>query len=272
MTGSHLNTPVRALLVMGLITIVLSVTSCVSVQQPLQETYYETVYITENRTETYDETVAVVKTICGEEALIPCVVWSNPSLRFKGHRFIWYYGYRLPGTGAHTEEKLRIALYKQDYYEYSLISLFDMAPRGQVLQPPLISAPDPLQPPAVQPNWITKEGDATGFKDWLNLANIKFNFARFLGGQSDLWMNRESAYAIEFDTRGARDIAIVIAAPTIPQNARYSASWIWTDNVTENITRTLERRVPYQVERKVEKQRTVYKTSRVPIWEAPFIK
>jgi hypothetical protein len=238
----------------------------------VQETYYETVYITENRTETYDETVAVVKTVCGDEALIPYVVWSNPSLRFKGNRFIWYYGYKLPGTGAPAEEKIRIALYKQAYYEYVAVSLFDMAPRGQVLQPPLISPSDPLQTPAVQPNWITKEGDSTGFNDWLNLANIKFNFAHFLGGQSDLWMNRESSYDISFDTRGARDIAVVFSGPTTAQNARFGTFLSWSDSLTENVTMDMRRQIPYQMEQRIQKHRTVYKTSQVPIWEALFLK
>ena len=272
MTGSHLNTPCSVLLVMGLITIVLSVTSCVSIQQPVQETYYETVYITENRAETYGETVPVVKTVSGEEALIPYVVWSNSDLRFKGNRFIWYYGYRLPGTDAHAEEKIRIALYKQEYYEYVAVSLFDMAPRGQVLPPPFISTSDSLQPPAVQWNWITKESDTTTFKDWLNLANIKFNFARFLGGQSDLWMNRGSSYDISFDTRGARDIAVVFSGPTTAQNARFGTFLSWSDSITENVTMDMQRQIPHQVEQRIQKQRTVYKTSQIPFWEALLLK
>jgi len=260
------------MLAAGVLVSLLPSVSCVPVQYPVKETYYQTVLVTENRTETYEGTVAEVKTISGEEPLIPYVVWSNPSLKFKDNRFIWYYGYKLPGTLSHTEEKIRINLFKQEYYEYSVISLFDMAPRGQVLQPPIISPSDAPKPPAVEWRWITSEGDTSELSNWFNTANIKFNFARFLGAQSDLWMNRGSAYAIEFDTRGARDIAVVIAAPTIPQNARFAASWIWTDHVTENVTRTMERQVPYQVEQRVEKQRTVYKTRQAPFWETLFNK
>jgi hypothetical protein len=234
------------------------------------ETYYETGFVTENRTETYDETVAVVKTVSGGEPLIPYIVWSNPGLKFKGNKFIWYYGYLLPAS--HAEEKIRISLLKQDYYEYSAISVFDIAPRGQVLQPPSISPSDPPQPPAVEWRWIVTEGDSSTIGNWLNTANIKFNFARFLGAQSDLWMNRAKAYSIDFDTRGARDIAVIISAPTIPQNARYSASLVWMDNLTENVTRTMERQVPYRVEHKIEKQRTVYQTRQAPFWEALFNK
>jgi hypothetical protein len=234
----------------------------------VKETYYESLLITENRTETYEGTVAMVKTVSGEEPLTPYVIWSNPSLKFKDNRFIWYYGYKLPAPPSHTGEKIRINLFKQEYYEYSVISLFDMATRGQVLQPPTIAPSDPLNPPAVEWRWITSEGDTSELTNWFNTANTKFNFARFLGGQSDLWMNRGSAYAIDFDTRGARDIAVIITAPTIPQNARFAASLVWTDNVTEYVTRTMERQVPYQVEQRVEKQRTVYKTRQAPFWEA----
>ena len=272
MRGLPLTATLCLILTAGILGSLLTAASCVPVEYPVKETYYETTLVTENRTETYDETVPVIKTASGEESLIPYVVWSNPSLKFKGNRFIWYYGYKLPDTGAHAGQKIRIDLYKQDYYEYAVISLFDMAPRGQVLQPPIIATSDPLQPPNVDWTWITKEGDTTTISNWLNTANIKFNFARFLGGQSDLWLNRGSPYSIEFDTRGAHDIAVVIAAPTTPQNARYSASFVWTDNVTENVTRTVEHQVPYLVERKVEKQRTVYETRQVPFWETLFNK
>ena len=272
MRGLPLTATLCLILTVGTVSSLLPSASCVPVPYPVRETYYETGFVTENRTETYDETVEVVKTISGEQALIPYVVWSNPSLKFKGNRFIWYYAYLLPGTVSHTEEKIRISLYKQDYYEYSVISLFDMAPRGQVLQPPSISPSDPPQPPTVEWTWISKEGDTSTISNWLNTANIKFNYARFLGAQSDLWMNRARAYSIDFDTRGARDIAVVISAPTTAQNARYSASLVWTDNVTENVTRTMGRQVPYQVERKTEKQRTVYKTRQAPFWETLFNK
>jgi hypothetical protein len=266
--GRRLTATHCLILTAMIISSLLPAASCVPVQYPVRETYYEPGLITDNRTETYEETVAVVKTVSGEDLLTPYIVWSNPSLKFINNRFIWYYGYRLPGTISRAKEKIRITLLKQDYYEYSMISLFDMAPRGQVLQPPVIAPSDPLQAPTVQWLWISKEGDTSAINNWLNTANIKFNFARFLGGQSDLWMNRGSAYSIEFDTRGARDIAVVIAAPTTAQNARFTASWIWTDNVTEYVTRAMQRQVPYQVERTIERQRTVYKTRQAPFWEA----
>ncbi len=270
MSARRLTFALCLILAVGIIVSLLLSVSCVPVQYPVKETYYETVFVTENRTETYDETVAVVKTVSGEEPLIPYVVWSNPDLVFKGNKFIWYYGYLLPGAGIHAKEKIRIYLLKQEYYEYTAISVFDMSPRGQVLQPPIIAPSDPPKPPSVGWSWIVTEGDSSNISNWLNMANIKFNFARLLGAQSDLWMNRANAYSIDFDTRGARDIAVIISAPTVAQNARYSASLVWTDYLTENVTRTLQRQVPYLVEHRIEKQRTVYKTRQAPLWETLF--
>ena len=246
--------------------------ACVTVQYPQKETYYDTVYVTENRSEVFSETYPVTRIESGQEQLTPYVMWSNPTIRFKGTPFVWYYGYRLPGTQAHGVEKIRISLYKQEYYENVAVSLFDMGARGQVLQPPLISPLDPVYTTTVQWNWFTSGGDSSTIGKWLNSANIKFNFARFLGGQADLWMNRERPYDIDFDTRGARDIAVLFIGPTIPQNTRFGASLLWSDQVTDNVTKTVERQVPYRVEQRIQKERTVNKTVQVPFWQAPPFK
>ena len=267
----------KALSLLLLLAAALPVVACVEVQYPQKEIYYDTVYVTENRSEALSETYPVTRIVSGQEQLTPYVIWSNPTLKFKGTPFMWYYGYRLPGTQTREVEKVRISLYKQDYYENVAVSLFDMGPRGQVLQPPSISALDPVYTDTVQWNWLTYSGDISGsgtssMGRWLNSANIKFNFARFLGGQADLWMNRGSPYDIDFDTRGARDIAVLFTGPTTPQNARFSASLQWSDHVTDNVTRTVEQQVPFQLEQRVQKERTVIKTVRVPFWQAPPFK
>jgi len=264
----------KALSLLLLVAAALPVPACVEVQYPQKETYYDTVYVTENRSEGLSETYPVTRIVSGQEQLTPYVIWSNPTLKFKGTPFVWYYGYRLPGNQTHEVEKVRISLYKQDYYENVAVSLFDMGPRGQVLQPPSISILDPVYTDTVQWNWLTYGGDISGsgtspMGGWLNSANIKFNFARFLGGQADLWMNRGSPYYIDFDTRGARDIAVLFTGPTIPQNSRFSASLQWSDQVTDNLTRTVQRQVPLQVEQQVQKERTVIKKVQVPFWQAP---
>lgn len=255
-----------------LIAAALPALSCVAVQYPQKETYYETVYVTENRSEVFTQTYPVTRIVSNQEQLTPYVLWSSPSLMFKGTPFVWYYGYRLPGRQVPGEEKIRISIYKQEYYENVAVSLFDMGPRGQVLQPPSISPLDPVYTDTVQWNWITSSGNASTIGKWLNSANIKFNFARFVGGQADLWMNRGRPYDIDFDTRGARDIAVLFIGPTIPQNTRFSASLLWYGQVTENVTQTVERQVPYQIEQRVQKERTVNKTVQVPFWQAPPFK
>jgi hypothetical protein len=281
LTGHLPHAVGKALPLLIIITSVLPALSCVAIQYPQKETYYDTVYITENRTEVLDETYTVTRVESGQEQLVPYVIWSNPTLMFKGTRFVWYYGYRLPAA-QHEVEKIRISLYKQEYYENVAVSLFDMGPRGQVLQPPAISALDPVYTTAVQWNWFTYSGAASGsdtstsgtsaISRWLNSANIKLNFARFLGGQADLWMNRERPYDIDFDTRGARDIAVLFIGPTIPQTTRFSVSLLWSDQVTDNVTKIVERQVPYQVEQRIQKERTVNKTVLVPFWQAPPFK
>jgi hypothetical protein len=279
------RTPGAAAKVLSLLILLatfLPALSCVAVQYPQKETYYDTVYVTENRSEVLSETYPVTRIESGQELLTPYVIWSNPTLMFKGTPFVWYYGYRLPGTQAHGEEKIRISLYKQEYYENVAVSLFDMGPRGQVLQPPAISPLDPAYTDTVQWNWFTYSGDISGgttsgsntstMGRWLNSANIKFNFARFVGGQADLWMNRGRPYDIDFDTRGARDIAVLFIGPTIPQNTRFGASLLWSDRITDNVIKTVERQVPYRVEQRIQKERTVNKTVQVPFWQAPPFK
>ena len=246
--------------------------SCVPVQYPQKEIYYETVTATENRTELVSETYPVTRIVSGQEQLTPYILWSSPTVKFKGTRFVWYYGYRLSGAQVHNIERIRISLYKQYYYENVAVSLFDMGARGQVLQPPLISSLDPVYSSTVRWDWFTYDTETETMDKWLNSANIKFNFARQLGGQSDLWMNRWQPYDIEFDTRGARDIAVLFTGPTTPQNTRFSASLLWYDQVTENVTRTVERTVPYLVEQRIQSERTVTKTSLAPFWQAPPFK
>jgi len=262
----------KALSLLILMTVALPALSCVATQYPQKETYYDTVYVTENRTELFSETYPVTRTEIGQELLTPYILWSNPTIQFRGTPFVWYYGYRLSGMQTHDVEKIRISLGRQEYYENVAVSLFDMEPRGQVLPPPTISPLDPVYTTMVQQNWFTYGGDTTIINKWLNSANIKLNFARFLGGQADLWMNRERPYDIDFDTRGARDIAVLFIGPTIPQNTRFSASLLWSDQFTDNLTKTVERQVPYQVEQRIQKERTVNKTVLVPFWQAPPFK
>ena len=244
--------------------------SCVTIQEPVIQKYIETTYVSENRSETCNEIIPVTRTVMVEEPLIPYVSWSNPRLKFGDHRYLWYYGYDLSKLPVNSPGKLKILLHEQKYYESNVVRAFDMTPRGQILRPPQISAADMANPPQVSWTWITMEGDTSSMDNWINLANIKLNYAHFLGGQANLWSRDSIGQVLELNTRGAEEIAIVISGPTIPQNARFTASLEWEQTTSESQASTGERQFPYQREIKTEKERTIFKARQVPFWELLF--
>ncbi|RPJ63754.1 MAG: hypothetical protein EHM12_01480 [Dehalococcoidia bacterium] len=242
--------------------------SCVTVKSSSEEPYYVTELATENRTETYTETVPVERLIRHEQPLQPYILWSNPELTFNKHKSLWYYGYDLSGFTAHNKQKIRIMFFKQQFYEYTAVSVFDMHPRGQILAPPLIATSDNISAIVVLNSWISSKQTSSTFNTWIGMANMKLDFAHFLGGSTDLFMNRATASPVELDTRGSQEIAILINGPTDPQNCRFSVSLTWEEPVTENVTRTFERTIPVQVEHKILKQKSVPQYRQVPFWEA----
>jgi hypothetical protein len=241
--------------------------SCVTVKSSSEEPYYVTEYTTENRTETYTEIVPVERIIRHEQPLQPYILWSSPQLTFNKHQSLWYYGYDLSGFTAHDKQKIKIVFFKQQFYEYTAISVFDMHPRGQILAPPLIAVSDNISAIVVLNNWISSIQTSSTFNTWINLANMKLDFAHFLGGSTDLFMNSATASPVELDTRRSREVAMLINGPTDPQNCRFSASLIWEEPITENVTRTSERTIPVQVEHKILKQQSVPQYRQVPFWE-----
>jgi len=242
--------------------------SCVTVQSSLEEPYYVTEYTTENRTEIYTETVPTVRSVPYEKVLQPYVLWSNPQLEFNGHNSIWYYGYDLSDFPAREKQQIKLVFFKQQFYEYLAVSVFDMDPSGQILAPPLISASDNISSIVVERTWITsKEGISTS-NTWFELANMKLNFAHFLGGKTDLFLNSATAYPVGLDTRGSREIAVLIYGPTDAQNCRFNTILAWSENVTDYVTRTAERSVLVPVEHRIIKQKSVLQSSKVPFWES----
>jgi len=242
-------------------------------QVPVTETYSETSYITDNITESYNESVPVSTQPSGEYALSPYIIWSNADLDFQGgFRNIWYYGYSFSELPRHDMEIIRINILEQKYYENSVFRAFDMTQRGQILAPPLIAVTDTVPPKSIGYPWISTRGSIEAIDDWLNLANIKLNYAKFLGGRQNVWSKNQDSYILEFDLKGAREIAILISGPTIAQNVKFTASVAWTDNRTQYRTITAERQVPFQKEVQVEKQRTVFHTRQVPFWDILFSK
>jgi hypothetical protein len=247
----------------------LCLAGCMTITEPVTQKYMETVYVSENRSEPYTEVVPRAREFYSEQQVIPYRLWSNPELKFHGHQSLWYQGYDLSPAPAGATARLKILLHEQKYYEQIKIRAFDMTPRGQILAPPLIAAADPSDPPRVKWTWITMTGENPLWNDWLSLANIKLNFARFLWGMENLWPSAEGqGRVIEFDTRGAREVGIIISGTDQPQNARITVSLLISQPAYDNITVSGERQVPYQRETAVEKQRTIYRERSVPFWEA----
>jgi hypothetical protein len=242
--------------------------SCITVQTPTEEPYYVTEYTSENQTESHTETVPVTRTIQHEDVIQPYVIWSNPQLLFNKHKSIWYYGYDLSSYPIHEKEKIKITFFSQQFYEFLSVSAFDMDPRGQILAPPLMAASDNISLVPSQLTWITIQEDTSTYTTWLNSANVKLNFAHFLGGKINLFVNSSTTDPIELDTHRAKDVAVLIAGPTDPQNCRFNTTIVWTETVTENVTRTAERSVPVQTEHRVLKSKTTVQPRQVPFWDA----
>jgi hypothetical protein len=97
---------------------------------------------------------------------------------------------------------------------------------------------------------------------------MKLNFAHFLGGKTDLFLNSATAYPVGLDTRGSREIAVLIYGPTDAQNCRFNTILAWSENVTDYVTRTAERSVLVPVEHRIIKQKSMLQSSKVPFWES----
>lgn len=241
--------------------------SCVTVPSAHEETYYATEYVMENRTEPFTEMVDMASTITGEDVISPCISWGADVFTFKAINHVWYHGYDLSGLPSHENETIRVIFSRQQFYEYTTVSIFNMAPRGQILAPPAILASDERPPAGFKREFLYMKGDSSTFQEWLDMANFKLNYALFLGGKADLWLNYEGPCTIECNTRGAKDIAVIISGPTLPQNMRFSVIRAWSDTCHRQIMRTGERTVSYPVEKKIPRQRVVSDIRRVPFWE-----
>jgi hypothetical protein len=241
--------------------------ACTSVQYAVQEPYYVTENVTENVTGPYSEKVPSTTTVSHEQVITPYIIWSNPEIKFMGNAHVWYYGYNLSDMPVSEKKYVKITFFKQEYYENLSFSIFDITPRGQLLAPPQVSTSD-APAPAAAGHWITAPGDISTYQIWLNAANHKLDFAHFLGGASNIFLNLETPAPITVNTRGSKDIALIIYGPAIPRNCRFITSLQWEETVTENITVSGQRSVPVQAEQRTLKQRTVMKTRQIPFWES----
>jgi hypothetical protein len=258
---------VRSILVSVYLLLPALLVACTSVQYSVQEPYYVTENVTENITGPYSEIVPSTGIVSHEQVIAPYIIWSNPELKFMGNAHVWYYGYNLSAPPISEKKYMKITFFKQEYYENLSFSIFDIAPRGQLLAPPQISTSDAPAPAAVG-HWVSAPGDISTYQTWLNSANYKLDFAHFLGGASNIFLNLEKPAPITINTRGSKDVALIIYGPAIPRNCRFIASLQWEETVTENITVSGQRSVSVETEQRTLKQRTVIKTKQVPFWES----
>jgi hypothetical protein len=228
----------------------LFVTSCVTREVPTVETYYETEYRTEYRTETYTETVdAVIESKQGKKYLSPKIKWHTDLIAsgFEGSGGTYYYGYQLDTWHPNAQVEIRISPVAQQ--QKGLVRVYDLTGIGQI--PP---RPTPFK------EWYM--GPYPEELSWLNTFNYLLSTARLLG---EVRTGTGTDDSIVFDADGITEFGILSTTWNF-----YSISSVrltWVDEIIGKTTVTKERQVPYQVPYQVEKQRTVTKTQKVPVWE-----
>jgi len=228
----------------------LCATSCVTREIPAVETYYETEYRTEYRTETYTETVdAVIDSRQGKKYLSPQVKWHTNLVvpGFEGSGGTYYYGYQLEPSG-HSKTQVEIHISPGAQQQKGLVRVYDLTGIGQI--PP---RPTPYKYFWYEPSEL----------NWLNSLNYTLSTARMLG---ELRTGVGMDDYIVFDANGIMEFGIF--ATTWHGYAITSVRLTWVDEIIGKKTVTKERQVPYQVPYQVEKQKTVTKTQKVPIWTA----
>lgn len=224
-------------------------TSCVTRQVPVVETYYETEYKTEYRTEPYTETVnTVISSKQGTSYLNPAIKWYTDLLisGFEGQGGTHYYDYVI--ESAHSKNQVQINLSQNTQSENGVVKVYDLSRTG-----PIPPRPTPYKQFFYTPSEIT----------WIENLNSVVDTAPLLG---QAVFGPGAPAQIIFDANAITEFGIF--ATTWDAYSIRSVKLIWTDEVTGQKTVTGERQVPYQVPVQVEKQRTVYKTEKVPFWYA----
>jgi hypothetical protein len=232
------------------ITIVFSA-SCVSKEMPVTETYYETEYSTEYTTETYTETEEVVlSTTKGQTNLTPVSEW-HANIYFKaageGTGMTYFYGYEIDAS-SHTESQVKIAISPTAHGAIGVYNLTHL-PHSNLLN---VSIWDSLNP--------NLKWSELALADRLNIIVTNPEYTLHFG-----LIGAGQTKEISFDAKEIKQFAIFVNTPNI--NSIDNVQLAWSDNITEEKIVTKQRQVPHQVPVQVEKQRTVIKATKVPIWE-----
>ncbi|MBN2463568.1 MAG: hypothetical protein JXB43_08250 [Dehalococcoidia bacterium] len=268
--------------------------SCVNKEVPVTETYYDTEYKTEYRTETYTETEdIIVEEKEGITSLTPGVKWQGhlygswymmkaPVLSTGALPVVRYYGYDI-SADRHSKSHVKITysyagLIPADTY----LHVHDLNDVGQVFLPTNFEFGKSGQyewtgsalewdhynyvQTAQELEWLESYHSIVGEPD-----KPERILASYEPGKNKYESECEDC-SVEFDAQGVKEFAIITRTESMGLFKTTikisSVQLIWTDVITEKRTVTKERQVPCQVPYQVEKQRTVTKTKKMPIWEA----
>jgi hypothetical protein len=230
--------------------LLLLVSSCVTRQVPVTETYTETEYRTEYRIETHTETVNPSSSSNQDTTyLSPQTKWYTgvTFLNFQGEGGTYYTDYLI--ETSHLKNQVQVNLSQNAQVDNGIVKVYDFSTTGPI--PPY---PTPFKKwPYLQPSEI----------EWINNLNNIINHVPLLG---QVQLGPGAASQILFDASGITEFGVF--ANTWDAYVVHSVKLVSSDEGTGPTTVTREEQVPYQVPYQVEKQRTVYKTETVPFWEA----
>ena len=247
-----------------LLECLMTCSACISKEYAETQFYNETLYITENATETYSKNEnTVVDTVSEEYKLYPLFNWRSQDLSFKGTPYLWYYAYNIPDLQLYDNARVRITIWDQLQYEQEIVRVFDVSKSGHIY------TPDPIPEESdakglVSWTWITGKSSLS----WLDTANTVINQAKFLGGRVNVWSKPDGPHNFEMDIGKAKNIAVVISGPQYQWNAIVAVNLILQRNIMADRPVIRERQVSKQVPQQVQKQKTIIKTKQVPFWEA----
>ncbi len=224
--------------------------SCVSREVPVTETYYETEYRTESYIEIGKEQRDYLTPKWTRYAWVyyPILEWSEAGAGS------YYDGYEI-STAKLSKSQVKLILSNLSQSSLWGILVVNLTGVGKLSSPPPRSRLDTKTvvrggeikyiPPPAEQQWLD------------NLNAITTDPKHFLSlTRSD----QHTGADITVDVSSMEEFMVITCTPPFGGPVIEKVQLIWFDEVTK------ERQVPYQVE----KQRTVTKTEKVPIWEAIF--
>ncbi|UCH50551.1 MAG: hypothetical protein JSV54_05895 [Chloroflexota bacterium] len=236
-----------SLLFLVVICLVFS-SACVSKEVPVTETYYETVYRTESYVEYGEEQRVHIKPAWTRQAWVGLgfVEWE------KTESWSFFEGYDI-SLAKDSESQVELTLWA-DSSAWAIL-VVDLTGLGPLSVPP---ARSPLGEKVVIEDGQTKIVTDPASEEWLASLNaIVADPKRILYLTT---LNQYTSRKITVITTGVDEFMMIISTPPSISPIIERVQLIWQSKSVE------ERQIPYEVE----KERTVTKIEKVPIWEAVF--